>query len=158
MPIHAGARQLMPFAPRINLLTRVALPIEIVFDMWLQPAHLLRWWAGACGRVVNASVDAQVGGQFWIAALLPNGRGVDDVGTFTTLIRGEVIEAEWEQGSRVSTLVVQLLPLKSGLTEITLTHRDFSDEAARDFQLTRWRAALAAFEAYAAELADTLRR
>jgi uncharacterized protein YndB with AHSA1/START domain len=147
----------MPVAPRITLLTRVALPPETVFAMWVEPFHILRWWGGLDGKVLNASIDARIGGLFWIAVMLPEGQGVDDYGRITNLIPGEVLVADWNHGDRVSTLVVQLLALKDGRTEVTLTHRDFPDERTRNFQLTRWHEALTAFEAYAEELADLIR-
>lgn len=148
----------MPPAPRITLLTRVALPVEMVFKMWIEPLHIQRWWAGNRGRVWNVSIDARVGGSFWMAVTLPDGRGVDDFGKFTEVLRGEVLAAEWEHGNQMSALVVQLLALKGGITEITLTHREFPDERTRDFQLVRWQDAMTAFGDYAAKIASELRQ
>jgi uncharacterized protein YndB with AHSA1/START domain len=142
----------MPAAPRITLLTRVALPIETVFELWTLPAHIQRWWGGSRGQVLHASVDARLGGMFWVAVALPGEQGYDNFGKFTGVHRGEALTVDWDHGrGRVSQLVVQLLAQKDGLTEVTLTHREFPDERMRDFQLERWQDALAAFDAYAAE-------
>ncbi len=142
----------MANAPRITLLTRIALPIQTVFDLWTQPRHIGHWWGGASGTVVQASIEAKAGRGFWIAVALNDGRGYDNFGTFTLVIPGDVLGVDWEHGDRPpSKLVVQLLEL-GGITELSLVHREFPDERRRDVQLERWRDALAAFELYAARL------
>lgn len=139
-------------APRITLLTRIALPIQTVFELWTRPEHVARWWGGLRGWVMNASIDARTGGEFWIAVVLEGGRGYDNVGKFSDVIPGEALIAEWEHGEgRTSQLVVQLLEL-GRVTEVTLTHREFPDEQLRDYHLARWQDALAELERYAARL------
>jgi uncharacterized protein YndB with AHSA1/START domain len=137
----------MPVAPRITLLTRVALPPEAVFQLWTDPGHVQYWWGGSRGRLMNLQLDARPRGAFWMGVQLDGGTGYDNYGRFVELIPGEVIVADWEHGGPVSRLVIQLLK-RGNQTEITLTHRNFPSEQARDFQLERWEDALAAFRDY----------
>ncbi len=142
---------MMPVAPRITLLTRLALPPRTVFALLTEPAHVRSWWGGTGGRVLHVQMVPRGGEDFWVAVLVDGKRGYDNHGCFTQVVPGEVLAADWQHDGSVSHLVIQLLQLGEE-TEITLTHRDFPDLASRDFQLERWQAALAALRHYAAGL------
>lgn len=145
----------MPVAPRITLLTRLALPPETVFALWTRPEHIRHWWGGIMGRVISIQMDPKPRGMFWIAVTRDDGSGFDSYGSYVEVIRGEVLVIDWEHagGKAVSRVVMQLLKLGDE-TEITLTHRDFPDEGRRDIQKRRWQEALAALHIYATTLDD----
>lgn len=145
----------MPVAPRLTLLLRLKASPETAFALWTQPDHVLRWWGGIGGRAMMAQLDPRPGGRFWVPVRPASGPGYDTYGIYHDVIPGEALIIDWEtERTPPSRLVVQLLQLGE-LTEITVTHRNFPNEAARDIQLARWQAALAALEAYAATIGQT---
>lgn len=142
----------MPVAPRLTLLLRLKASPETIFALWTTPDHVRRWWGGTKGRAMMVQLDPRPGGRFWIPVRPAAGPGYDTYGVYHDVIPGEALIVDWEtDNARPSRLVVQLLQL-GDLTEITVTHRNFPSEAARDVQLARWEDALAAFQAYAATI------
>ncbi|MDF7773681.1 SRPBCC domain-containing protein [Sphingomonas sp. AOB5] len=142
----------MPVAPRLTLLLRLKASPETVFALWTKADHVRQWWGGTKGRAMMAQLDPRPGGRFWVPVRPAEGPGYDTYGIFSDVIRGEALIIDWEtDNARPSRLVIQLLKL-GDWTEITITHRNFPSEAARDLQLARWQDSLVALETYAATI------
>ena len=138
---------------RVTLVTRLPVQASMAFSLLTDPTHVRFWWAGPGGRVAHAEIDARDHGLFWIAAVPEGGRGRSDYGSFTRVIPGELIEADWSHDPTLtSRLVIQLVPL-GDQTEVSLNHRDLPDAATRAMQEEHWREAFAALGAYAATCA-----
>jgi uncharacterized protein YndB with AHSA1/START domain len=93
-----------------------AAPCERVFDAWLDPATIRRWFGPGLGPVTIAEVQARVGGRFAIVQR----RGTEDVahgGCFEELDRPRRLAFTWEvpPGSRErSRVLVALAPEGDG--------------------------------------------
>jgi len=96
---------------------------ERVFDAWLDPAKVAKWFAPQLGPMVRVAIDARVGGRFSFCQR----RGADDVdhvGEYLELDRPRRLVFTWamadapDDASRVS---IDIAPSGSGC-ELTLVH------------------------------------
>lgn len=143
----------MMSSSRVTLVTQLPVSASAAFSLLTDPDHVRFWWAGPGGRVVNVQIDARDNGLFWIASVPEGGRGRSDYGSFTCVIPGELIEADWSHDATcTSQLVIQLVPLGKR-AEVSLHHRNLPDAVTREMQEAHWRAAMAALCAYSATCA-----
>ena len=139
----------------LELEHRYAAPREQVFDAWINPDVLKRWWAAApTWSTPLAEVDAREGGSYRLSMKTDDG----DVHT----VRGEFTEVSpperlaytwtWEEGpeaamvgSEHSRVVVEFLEDGDG-TLVKLTHSGMANEQIRDMHAQGWQAVLANLE------------
>ncbi|MBA3434350.1 MAG: SRPBCC domain-containing protein [Actinobacteria bacterium] len=139
----------------LELEHRYAAPRERVFEAWMNPEVLKRWWAAApTWETPLAEVDAREGGSYRLSMRTDEG----DVHT----VRGEYTEINpperlaytwsWEEGPEAamagseSTLVtVEFLEDGDG-TLVKLTHSGFANEQIREMHAQGWEAVLANLE------------
>jgi uncharacterized protein YndB with AHSA1/START domain len=95
---------------------------EAVFDAWLEPALIRRWFGPGLGEVTTVAVDARVGGAFSIVQQ----RGetdVDHVGVYLELLRPTRLAFTWAvaPSTDASRVLIDVQALEQGC-EVTLEH------------------------------------
>lgn len=84
-------------APGEMLISRtVAAPRELVFDVWTQEEHLLKWWGPRDFPVSVVECDPQVGGAFNFTMVGPGGIEAPAGGVFEVVERpGRLVVRNW---------------------------------------------------------------
>ena len=130
------------------LLTRTfAAPRALLFKLWTQPEHIVRWWGCAETGEVDFTSDLRVGGEFSAVMQLANGHTHRITGVYCKIEEPSrlVFTWTWEntdgfQGGE--TLVTVTFEDKDGQTELTLRHESFDTEDACAAHGEGWGASL----------------
>ncbi|MEW6582436.1 MAG: SRPBCC domain-containing protein [Actinomycetota bacterium] len=147
-----------PPAPELRLERLLPAPPERVFEAWVTPALLTRWWAAAPGwRGVGAEVDLRPGGRYRLAMKDPqDGRVHAVTGEYLVVDRPRrlVFTWAWEgdppemEGSAETVVTVELHAEGDG-TRLVLVHRGFAHDGVRDLHVSGWTGCLQSFAARA---------
>jgi uncharacterized protein YndB with AHSA1/START domain len=134
---------------------RYAASRERVFDAWINPEVLKRWWAAApTWETPLAEVDAREGGGYRLSMRTDEGEVHTVGGTFTEITPPERLAYTWAweegpdaamAGSERTQVVVEFLEDGDG-TLVKLTHSGFSGDQIRDMHVQGWAAVLANLE------------
>jgi uncharacterized protein YndB with AHSA1/START domain len=132
---------------RLVLTRRFAAPTEAVFDAWVNPEVLRRWWAAVQGWTTpEATTDVRVGGRYRLAMGDPQRGAVHAVvGEYLEVRRPERLAYTWtwegdpeEMAGSAQTLVTVDFHEDGSGTEVVLVHSGFASEHARDQHGDGW--------------------
>jgi uncharacterized protein YndB with AHSA1/START domain len=95
---------------------------ECVFDSWLDPEKVRRWFAPELGEMVRVEVDPRVGGSFSFMQRR-DGEDVDHVGEYFEIDRPRRLVFTWGVPPEPSDsrVIIDIVPLETGC-ELTLIH------------------------------------
>jgi len=133
-------------AATLRLERLIPSPPELLFDLWTQPAQLVRWWGAEGYETLVHTLDVRPGGRWRIAL-----RGSDD-SVMTTSGVYRVVEPPrliaftwaWEgpgQARGHETEVVVTFDPAPGGTRLVLVQQRFESQRARDGHDAGWSAA-----------------
>jgi uncharacterized protein YndB with AHSA1/START domain len=139
----------------LELSHHYAAPRAEVFDAWINPAVLRRWWAAAATwDTPLAEIEAREGGSYRLSMRTDIGEIHTVGGEFTEVRPPERLAYtwSWEQGpeaamagSEHTHVVVDFLEDGVG-TLVRLTHSGFASEEIRGMHIQGWEAVLANLE------------
>ena len=139
----------MTNTPSLTVTKLIRAPRDKVFEAWITPAIMDRWFCPQDLTIVDSSTDARVGGHFHASM-----KGPDAVytvrGVYRELVPGKkiVFTHRWDEPQAVDTLVTVEFADRDGGTEITLTHAQLrSQESLKGHELG-WRSTLDALARY----------
>jgi uncharacterized protein YndB with AHSA1/START domain len=155
----APARKTAAEAPkeRVLVITRLlAAPRSLVFKMWTEPAHMVRWWG--CPRNKAATVtehDLRPGGRWRVVMRLEDGTDHRVGGVYREVSPPERLAFTWtwedaDGKSGHETLVTVTFAEKGQRTEMTLHHAVFETTEMRDLHGEGWTASLDRLAGYVA--------
>jgi uncharacterized protein YndB with AHSA1/START domain len=134
---------------------RFAAPREKVFDAWINPDVLMRWWAGGeTMEATGAEVDAREGGRYRLSMRDNESNAEHTVtGEYTELRRPERLAFTWRWegdpgppiGNEETRVEVDFIEDGDG-TEVVLTHSGFGNAESRGMHEHGWNAVLANLE------------
>ena len=128
----------------LTLSRRINAPVEKVYNAWLDPATLTRFFTNCEGiSLAKAETDPRVGGRYLL--MMNNGtKDIPHTGTYVELVPHSRIAFTWESPFMTlegSTVTLDLVP-DGGATLLTLTHVRFENESSRDGHRGGWTAIL----------------
>ena len=127
--------------PSLTLVRHYRAPPAKLFAAMTDPALIGRWFGPKGGTILLAETDPRVGGRYRIRMQAPESGEVHDVsGVYREVVPDERLVFSWAwitTPERESLVAVELRPIEGG-TELTLTHSQFHDEAARDRHREGW--------------------
>jgi uncharacterized protein YndB with AHSA1/START domain len=129
---------------KITVETKVAAPIDQIWDAWTTPEDIKQWNAASDDwHTTAATVDLRVGGSFSSRMEAKDGSmGFDFAGTYTRIVKHELIECSF--GGRV--LLVEFL---AGGREVTVRETfDAETTHSEEQQRQGWQAILDRFARY----------
>ncbi|HVH01954.1 MAG TPA: SRPBCC domain-containing protein [Amaricoccus sp.] len=140
----------------LRLERRLAAPPELVFDAWVQPAHLRRWSAPHGFEIPECDGDARPGGSWHATMLSPDGRRLRLRGTYREVVRPKwlVFTHAWlgDDGTPgPETVVTVVFEAVEGGTLMRFTQTGFDAAPDRDGHGDGWSQC---FERLAALLAN----
>lgn len=119
-------------------------PAEAVFDAWLSPEVLRRWWpAGVDWETPVAEVDPRVGGHLRLVMRGPNGQEFGGSGEYLEIDRPRRLAFTWTWDGHEGHRGVQLVEVEfnrraSGSTSVVLTNRGLPDEESKRSHREGW--------------------
>ena len=127
-------------------------PVEQVFDAWTQPDVIKQWFApGEKMTVPETRVDLKVDGEYLIHMHDPDSNTDHIVsGTYEEIIPNEklVFNWMWKEGVDRTQVTVNFSSLKNNQTQVTLTHRGFSQQEFADKHNQGWGGCLSNLESF----------
>ena len=136
--------------PSLTLKRRLNAPPKRVFAAWTDPQKLMRWFGPEQIEMLRAEAEARVGGRFRLIMRGTDGEEHDVSGVYREVVpdRKRVFTWAWRTTpERESLVTVDIRPDGAG-SQLTLTHEQFFDEAARDRHEHGWTGCLNKLERY----------
>ncbi|MEO3430582.1 SRPBCC domain-containing protein [Pelagibius sp. CAU 1746] len=146
---------------RVLVITRVLdAPRALVFKVWTQPEHLVRWWGPKGFTLPDCTVELRPGGAFRCLMRSPEGTDHRMHGAFREIVEPEKVSFTWawvdEEGHAGHETLVTVLLEEAGAdgaqTKLTLHHAVFESESARDAHNGGWSECMERLAAYVAGL------
>ncbi len=141
--------------PSLTIVRRLKAPPARVYAAWTRPELMARWWGPDAGPVLSAEADPRVGGRFRVVFQTLDGETHDCRGEYREVEVDRKLAFTWEWATlpeRRSLVTIGFRVIEEG-TEMTFTHAQFFDEAARDGHRDGWSGAFEKLDAVLAELA-----
>jgi uncharacterized protein YndB with AHSA1/START domain len=150
----------VPQNPEIELrITRVFdAPRSLLWTVWTQPAHLMRWWGPRGYTLVSCNIDLRPGGSYRFHMRGPTGDDHWSQGVFEEVIEPQrlVLAGSWvdADGSPTGPQTVATVSFEenAGKTTMTFHHRGFDTVAARDAHRGGWGSSFDRLDQYMASL------
>jgi uncharacterized protein YndB with AHSA1/START domain len=132
-----------PDDTRLSLERVIPATPEELFELWVDPAQLVKWWAPDGYQCRIDALDVQPGGR-WRTSLIKDGsKAVSINGVYRTIEppRRLAFSWAWEGVDGLSghetEVCVSFIAVPGG-TRLMLTHHTFADKPARDRHLLGW--------------------
>jgi uncharacterized protein YndB with AHSA1/START domain len=126
--------------PSLTLVRRIKAAPAKVYAAWTRPELMVRWWGPDGGPVLSAESDPRVGGRFRVVFQSLAGETHDCSGEYLEVEPERKLVFTWQwitTPERRSLVSIAFSPIPEG-TELSFTHSQFYDEAARDGHLRGW--------------------
>jgi uncharacterized protein YndB with AHSA1/START domain len=122
-------------------------PVARVFDAWIRPELLRRWWGPRPVTCSDAEVDLRVGGAYRIANLLPDGSVLWISGHFEIVEPPHRLVYTWhvegkETPDAARSRVTVRFESRDGGTEVIVVHERIDTEETRADHEKGWRGCL----------------
>jgi uncharacterized protein YndB with AHSA1/START domain len=144
--------------PSFLCLTRVFdAPRATVFNAWIEPDTIKRWWGPRGYTTLSCDIDPRPGGAWRIRSRSPEGTEYVEVGTFREIAAPEriVFTHAWEdqQGRRGhETLVTVTFVEHDGKTTMAFQQAGFASVTSRDGHAEGWSSAFELLTEYLATM------
>lgn len=143
-----AAAKALPSADRELVITRIFdAPPSLVFKLWTQPEHLVRWWGPKGFTTHFCTMDVRPGGAWRIGMRSPAGKDEWQRGVFREIVAPERLvftyafeDATGRLGHQ--TLVTATFSDHAGKTKLTLRQAVFETVLVRDDHIRGWTEAL----------------
>ena len=129
----------------LTLIRRIAARPSIVFEALTTAEGVAAWWAPEDLPVIEARVDASVGGAFRIRFPTSDGEEHEACGEYLEVVPPRRLVMSWrwldggvsEERDGVSRIEFDLKPVEGGV-ELTVTHRDLRNDASAKLHEGGW--------------------
>mgnify|MGYP002382465270 FL=1 len=130
-------------------------PRELIFKVWSQPEHVVRWWGPKGFTTPACQMDVRPGGSYRTVIRSPEGKEHVMRGNYREVVPPErlVMSFAWEDGEGRpghETLVEVAFEDIEGRTRLTFKHGVFETAAACESHLQGWTAFMESLAAYLA--------
>ena len=130
-------------------------PRELIFKVWSQPEHVVRWWGPKGFTTPACQMDVRPGGSYRTVIRSPEGKEHVMRGNYREVVPPErlVMSFAWEDGEGRpghETLVEVAFEDVEGRTRLTFKHGVFETVAACESHLQGWTAFMESLAAYLA--------
>lgn len=126
--------------PSVTLVRRIKASPARVWAAITRPEQMLQWWGPDAGPTLSVVADVRPGGRFSVVFRLLDGSEHNPTGVYQEVVPEKKLVFTWEFASRPepdSLVTFRLEPFEGG-TELTLTHEQLPDEAARKSHEAGW--------------------
>jgi uncharacterized protein YndB with AHSA1/START domain len=118
-------------------------PRSLVFKVWTQPEHLVRWWGPRDFTTPSCKMDVRPGGTYRTCIRSPEGKDHWMQGVYREVVEPErlALSFAWEDEAGQpghETLVTVTFADQGGKTKLTFRQAVFESVADRDSHLGGW--------------------
>jgi uncharacterized protein YndB with AHSA1/START domain len=147
-------------APRfeLNMSRLFVAPRDLIFRLWTEPEHLMRWWGPHGFATLGCEVDLRPGGTWRVQSRAPDGMEFSSYGTYHEISAPERLA--FSHGFDFPgkprgplTLVTFRLEEENGKTRLTIHQSAFGTIADRDGHEEGWSSAFDLIDDYVRQLA-----
>lgn len=116
---------------------------EKVFEAWIKPELMAKWFCPQDLKVADVTADAKVGGKYHIA-MKDTHKTFITFGTYKEIVPNKrlVFTWEWEEPDQAESVVTVDFEDRDGGTEVTVTHERYVDIQGEKGHLEGWTSAL----------------
>jgi uncharacterized protein YndB with AHSA1/START domain len=129
-------------APVSLRLTRlIKAPRARVFAAWITPADVQQWLCSETVRMLSATIDARVGGEYVFRLHRPDRGETETRGIYREVSPPNKLVFTWHAccgPADEETLVTVDFVDKNGATEVTITHERFTSQESCDQHNQGW--------------------
>ncbi|MCF1740986.1 SRPBCC domain-containing protein [Paradevosia shaoguanensis] len=132
-------------------------PAALVFRLWSDPVHFVRWWGPKGFTCPSAKLDFRVGGHWEAAILSPDWPPDSMAGVYREIVPNErlVFTFKWAHEGAIETLVTVTWREEGGRTRQSFHQTPFTSVEERDSHVGGWTECLDKEKAYVEALAGT---
>lgn len=128
-------------------------PRSLVFRMWVDPKHVVRWWGPGRFTTLSCTMDVRPGGAWRVRSRSPEGVDHTEQGVYREIVEPErlVFTHAWEDaaGTRSpETLVTVTFIDEHGKTKLVFHQAPFESVAERDGHHEGWSSAFDLLDEY----------
>lgn len=126
--------------PSVTIVRRIKASPARVWAAITRPEQMLQWWGPDAGPTLSVVADVRPGGRFSVVFRLLNGDEHNPTGIYQEVVPDQRLAFTWDlPGTQEpeSLVTFRLEPFDGG-TELTLTHENLPDEAARTSHEDGW--------------------
>ncbi len=132
-------------------------PPALVFRLWSDPTHLLRWWGPKDFTATSQLFEFRAGGAYRHTIHSPDGKSHGMSGVFREIIEPEriVFTFTWDEDGGTpdnETLVTVTIAAEGAGTRLTFRQEPFATAESRDSHAEGWGECLDRLGAYLAAL------
>lgn len=133
-------------------------PVQEVFDAFVVPEQLARWWGPEGVTIPDYSMDVRPGGKWRTVMQLPDGNKPEVSGEYRTIEKNKRLVFTWawkqEDGTRghETEITVTFEPVGNG-TKLTLVQAVFAETEHRDRHGQGWESSFNSLERFLASKA-----
>ncbi|QYO66531.1 SRPBCC domain-containing protein [Leptolyngbya sp. 7M] len=122
-------------------------PIDLLFEVWTEPKHLVNWWGPNDFTLPHCDVDFRVGGKYRFCMRSPEGEDHWVTGEYKIIDEPSSLAFTWIRedtsgNALCDTLVSISLEQYNGGTRLILEHTGFDSVPYRDEHISGWGACL----------------
>ena len=131
-------------AERELVITRIfEAPRQLVFKMWTEPEHLVRWWGPRGFTTISGRMDVRPGGAWSRLMRAPNGTVIRKHGIYREIVAPDRLVLTYVTDDLAGnpgpeTLVTVTLADLDGKTRLTLHQTGFESVLAREAHHGGW--------------------
>jgi uncharacterized protein YndB with AHSA1/START domain len=135
-------------AERELVITRIfEAPRQLVFKMWTEPEHLVRWWGPRGFTTISGRMDVRPGGAWSRLMRAPNGSVIRKHGVYREIVAPDRLVLTYVTDDLAGnpgpeTLVTVTLADLDGKTRLTLHQTGFESVLAREGHHGGWTSCL----------------
>jgi uncharacterized protein YndB with AHSA1/START domain len=133
-------------------------PRSLLWTVWTQPAHLMRWWGPRGYSLVSCNIDLRPGGAYRFHMRGPSGDDHWSQGVFSEVVEPQrlVLKGSWVDAEAKPTgpesVTTVTFEQNAEKTTMTLHQRGFENAASRDGHRGGWGSSLDRLGEYMASL------
>ena len=129
---------------RLEISRIISASAEKLFDAWITPELLVKWWGPKNVICPSASIDLKVGGKYKIANQFEDGSILWIYGIFDQIIRPEKLVYTWNlnEGQDGPELVTVSFSPKGKSTKVTIIHERISSLEIYQSHTAGWQGCL----------------
>lgn len=136
-----------PDGSGLSLMVRrtIRAPAERLFEAWVEPEQLTRWWGPEDATCGEAEIDLRVGGAYRISNEFTDGRIIWISGEFERITPPHELVYSWlvENVTDIPERVTVRFQAVEGATEVTIIHDRITDPEIRASHEAGWNGCLA---------------
>ena len=130
--------------PTLIIQQKVAAPPDLLFQLWTDPEHLVKWWGPEGIQCSGAQLNLIEGGDYKILNKMPSGDVLEIFGQYKVIDPPNKLKFTWniKGSSDAEELVTVLFKANGEDTDVTIIHESISSRESYRNHKSGWEGCL----------------